>query len=248
MTEILDLIIARIAEAFGNNAYLTTFVISMIPMIEVRGAIPVATQMGMHPAVAYVFSAVSALVVCPILVFGLRPVLNAMKRTSWFKKLAALVEDLFRGKAQKIEQKAQTEASSAELAVKARRKRVWTLALGIFAFVAIPLPMTGVWTGSAIAAFIDLKPRYSIPAVVLGNFCASAIIALLTLVLGDKSSLILMILFIFVLISIVGLFVTLFIKRSRRKKQEQKALVFSDRKDENPDSDDERKDDSASEQ
>ena len=43
MTEFLDLIIARISEAFGNNAYLTTFVISMIPMIEVIGAIPVAT-------------------------------------------------------------------------------------------------------------------------------------------------------------------------------------------------------------
>lgn len=192
-----------------GNPYVTVFFISMIPMIEVRGAIPIAMQLGISPAVSYVFSAVSALAICPILVFGLAPVLRAMKRTKWFRKFASVLEDTFRGKAENIEKKADDPQKS--------RKILLRKILGLFAFVAIPLPMTGVWTGSAVAAFLDLKPYYSIPTIVVGNFCAAGIIALLSYLLGDKSFIILIVLAVFVLVSIASILATMFLKAKKQK-------------------------------
>ena len=59
--------------------------------------------------------------------------------------------------------------------------------LGIFAFVAIPLPLTGVWTGTAIAVVLGMKFKDILFSVIAGNAVAGFIITLLTLILGDKS-------------------------------------------------------------
>ena len=54
--------------------------------------------------------------------------------------------------------------------------------LGVFIFVAIPLPMTGVWTGTAISVFLDLKFKHAVLPVIIGNFIAGLLISLLCLV------------------------------------------------------------------
>jgi uncharacterized membrane protein len=63
--------------------------------------------------------------------------------------------------------------------------------LGVLAFVAVPLPMTGVWTGSAVAAFLDLKFPVALLAVLLGNLCAGIIMTLLCVFLIDYLDIIL---------------------------------------------------------
>lgn len=203
-------------DAFKSE-YLAVFLISIIPMIEVRGAIPVGVSMGMNIWVSYVFSVLSALVICPILIFCLKPILNALKKTKLFKKIAVAFEDMFGEKAQKINDKTVNFDEDSEEAKKKKRLNTLYKMLGVFMFVAIPLPMTGVWTGTAVAVFVGLKWYQSLATVVVGNFFAGAIITLLTLWLGDKSFIIILVLLGFVLISIAGLLAGMY-RRSKKRK------------------------------
>ena len=207
-----------------QNSYVTTALISIVPMIEVRGAITVGKALGMNPWVAYVLSCCSALIVCPILLLCLKPILRALKRTKAFKSLASAVEETFVKKAKKIEDNAEKEdVEQSDDEVTKERKKRFNKILGIFLFVAIPLPMTGVWTGSAVAAFVDLEYRYSVPAIVLGNFVAGLIITVLNILLGEYASLILLVLALFVAISLVALIVTFVIKYNKIKKEKKNA-------------------------
>ncbi len=225
MEAFTEAIVNWLQGAFNNN-YLVTVIISIIPMIEVRGAITVATNLGMNPWIAYVLSCCSALIVCPILLLFLKPILRALKKTKAFCKIATAVEEMFMSKAKKLENDAEKEGDGKEKAKEVldeetkKRKNRFNKALGVFVFVAIPLPMTGVWTGSAVAAFLDLEYRYSVPAIVLGNFAAGLIITVLNIVLGKYSSLILLVLALFVLVTLVALVVTFIVKYKKLKKKQ----------------------------
>ncbi len=219
MSGIIDKIVFGLQDLIQND-YVVTFIISMIPMIEVRGAIPVALKMGMNPWIAYFFSCVSALVICPILMFFLKPLLNALQRTKLFKNIAVAIEDSFKDKAKKIEDKADTKTIDEK---KKKRNDLYKM-LGIYVFVAIPLPMTGVWTGSAVAVFLNMSLKKSILPLVLGNFTAGLIIIAASLLLGENSYLVIVVLLAFMVISIIGLVATIMIKRRKKNK-----IVFTDK-------------------
>lgn len=233
MSEIIDKIVVGLQEALKND-YIVTFIISMIPTIEVRGAIPVALQMGIKPVVAYFFSCLSALIVIPILMLCLKPLLNALKKTKLFKNIASSLEDSFKGKAQKIENKAELKVEEKD---KQSKKLILYKMLGLFAFVAIPLPMTGVWTGTIVALFLNMDMKNSLLPLIVGNFVAGAIIITASLLLGEKSYFILLILFVFILITIIGLLIGLYNKNKKAKaiKQAQN-IVYTDKDNEESDS------------
>lgn len=218
MQEFTQLIVDWLQSVF-NNPYITTALISIVPMIEVRGAITVGTALELNPWIAYVLSCCSALLVCPVLLLCLKPILNWLKRTKAFKNIAAAVEETFVKKARKIEEDAKDkDVTTADKEAKAKKSRL-NKTLGIFLFVAIPLPMTGVWTGTAVAAFLNLEYRYSVPAIVAGNFVAGLIITLLNIVLGEYASLILLVLGLFVLASLASLVITFVVRYNKIKKQ-----------------------------
>ena len=73
MQEFTQAIVNWLQSVF-HNGYVTTALISIIPMIEVRGAITVGKALGMNPWIAYVLSCCSALIVCPILLLCLKPI------------------------------------------------------------------------------------------------------------------------------------------------------------------------------
>lgn len=219
MEEITQAIVNWLQSAFHNN-YLVTVIISIIPTIEVRGAITVATSLGMDPWIAYALSCCSALLICPVLLLCLKPILRALKKTKAFRSIATAVEEMFRSKARKIEDDAgQEDINAADAAEVKKRKTRFNKILGVFLFVAVPLPLTGVWTGSAVAAFLDLEYRYSVPAIVVGNFVAGLIITVLNIVLGKYASLILLVLLLFVVITLVALCVTFVVKYKKMKKK-----------------------------
>lgn len=219
MQEFTQAIVNWLQSVF-HNGYVTTALISIIPMIEVRGAITVGKALGMNPWIAYVLSCCSALIVCPILLLCLKPILRALKKTKAFKSLALAVEETFAKKAKKIEDNSEKEdVKQTDDEKTIARKKKFNKALGIFLFVAIPLPMTGVWTGSAVAAFMDLEYRYSVPAIVLGNFVAGLIITVLNILLGEYASLILLVLALFVLVSLAVLIVTFVVKYNKIKRE-----------------------------
>lgn len=211
-----------------HSEYAVVFLISIIPMIEVRGAIPIGVSLGMNIWVSYVFAVLSALVICPILIFFLKPVLNWLKKTKIFKKLANAFIDLFTEKAEKI--KVDSEALSDDDKKEARKKRLKKL-IGVFLFVAIPLPMTGVWTGTAVGVFLDQKWYDTLISVVAGNFVAGAIITALSAILDgimigsmNALDLILYVLFGFVVITLISLVAGMYLRKKKKDKKEQSAL------------------------
>ncbi len=217
--------IANALYSLFQNDYLTVFFLSIIPMIEVRGAIPIGVTLGMDIWVSYVFAVLSALVICPILILFLKPVLNWLKSTKIFKKIGTAFIDLFSEKAKKIDDKAEliNDDNAKKKALKIRLKK-W---VGVFVFVAIPLPMTGVWTGTAVGVFLNQKWYETASAVVLGNFVAGAIITALTIALKDVMwgsfaalDIILYALFAFMIITLAGLFLGLYRKAKKKKRAE----------------------------
>ncbi len=219
--------IAEFLYGLFHSEYPVVFLISVIPMIEVRGAIPIGVSLGMNIWVSYVFAVLSALVICPILIFFLKPVLNWLKGTKVFRKLADAFIDLFTEKADKIKIDSESAVGADEKAT--RKKRLKKL-LGVFLFVAIPLPMTGVWTGTAVGVFLNQKWYDTLISVVAGNFVAGAIITALSAVLDgvmigsmNALDLILYVLFGFVIITIASLIVGMYLRKKKKDKRTQSA-------------------------
>jgi len=130
-----------------------------IPIIEVKGAIPVGIALGMTPIHASLLAFLGSIIPVPIILFTIRPIFNYLKKTKTFKKMINKLIHNSMNKSENVKKYGY---------------------LGLFIFVAIPLPGTGVWTGSLIASLLDLRFKYAFPAIVIGNFIASILIMMLS--------------------------------------------------------------------
>ena len=139
-------------EVLGKE--LCVFVCSMIPIIELRGAIPLGTGFGLDPVLTYIISVLGNILPVPFILLLIRWVLDVMKKIKGLKKIALWVE----AKAEKHKGKIEKYGY-----------------VGLFLFVAIPLPGTGAWTGSLIAALMKMKFWKSFLFVVLGVLTAGLI-------------------------------------------------------------------------
>ena len=130
-------------------------IVSMLPIIELRGAIPLgAALLNMGMWETFFISVIGNLIPVPFLILLTRPIF------SWLKKTR-----LFSGIVHKLESKVQTKGD----------KVMKNAALGLFLFVAIPAPGTGAWTGSMIAALFDMRFKYALPSIILGVITAGII-------------------------------------------------------------------------
>lgn len=207
----VDSIINFIRELLHND-YLTTIIISILPIIELRGAIPVAIKFGFKFYEAFFFAYIGSSFVIPFLLMLLKPILNWMKRFRWFKKFATAVEDLFKNKADNVLKKAEAKGHKVNGEIAQRYKL-----LGVLAFVAIPLPMTGVWTGSAIAVFLDLKFWPSLFVVLIGNLIAGIIMTLLSVFFKQYIDIIIGVLLLIVVIIACLYVIKLLIKMKNKR-------------------------------
>ena len=120
-----------------GNDILSTAVMSFVPLVELKGGIVFARAIGLDFLTALLLAyAGSTLVFFPIY-FLLRPILNLLKKIKWFNKFALKVENYFAKKA---------DEALAKQEKTGKKPRISLKALAVFIFVAIPLPMTGVWT------------------------------------------------------------------------------------------------------
>lgn len=133
-----------------------TFLISMVPVLELRGAIPIGVSMGLDPWKAMVVSILGNMVPVPFIIIFIRKIFGWMKTKS--QKLAAWVN--------KMETRAQN---------KWEQVHKYEL-LGLAILVAIPLPGTGAWTGALVAAIMDLRLKHAFPAIFLGVIAAGFIV------------------------------------------------------------------------
>ncbi len=158
-----------------GNDYLATAVMSFVPLIELKGGIVFAQSAGINFVLAFLLAyAGSTLAFIPVY-WLLKPILNLLRKIKWFKTFADKVESFFQTKADETMEKQKNKRSAGKYS------EVLIKQIGVFVFIAIPLPMTGVWTGTAIAVFLNLKFRNVIWPAMLGNFIAGAIITVLAL-------------------------------------------------------------------
>lgn len=138
---------------------LKVLLISAVPLIELRGAIPFGVAMGMSPVHATILGILGAIIPAPFILLMIRPILDFFH-----------VRGIFRTIISKI--------THTTLKNKARIQKYgfW----GIILVVAIPLPGTGVWSGSLAAALLDLRIKRALPAIFIGNLIAGLILLLLS--------------------------------------------------------------------
>jgi uncharacterized membrane protein len=143
--------------------------LSCVPIIESRYAIVIGdvffTELG--TVELFILSQLGAFLVAVILLFLLRPVFNWMKSTRLFRKLVEKLENHGKKKGEKLEGKLKNSNSE--------KAKIWASVVGVFLFVAIPLPGTGVWTGSLVATLLNIRFKYAFPAICLGSIVATLI-------------------------------------------------------------------------
>ena len=158
--------------------YLYIFLISMVPLIELRGAIPVGAGLGLDFLPNYLVSVVGNILPVPFILLLIRYVLDFMKKKRIFPKLVDWLERKALDSSKRIlkEDGAENEVSSSATTVRSRRSI--TALVGLFLFVAIPLPGTGAWSGSLVAALFRMNRPAAFLAIFTGVLVAGLLMSL----------------------------------------------------------------------
>ena len=140
---------------------LMTFLLSMVPVIELRGAIPIATEVHeLNFWIAIAVSIIGNMVPVPFIIVFIRKIFDWMRKH--MPKLNGVVT--------RVEQKAEKHKATV------LKYEFW----GLLVLVAIPLPGTGAWTGALVAAMLDMQLKRAVPAIFLGVVGAAAIVSFVT--------------------------------------------------------------------
>ena len=150
-----------------------TALLSMVPMFEGRYAVTVAVGMGMPPMFAYLLALITSYLPVPFILLLLRKVLD------WFYTLPIPPVRKFAAWLERRAQRKRAGMQDKKEGGIARRFSAETAELlGLFLFVALPVPGTGVWMGSAIATLFDMPRGKSAVTILLGNAVACLITTL----------------------------------------------------------------------
>jgi len=139
-----------------------TLLWSMVPVVELRGAIPIGVGMGLPFGVSVTVSVIGNLIPVPFIMLFIRQIFKWMRRVS--EKFARVVDKM--------------EAKANQHRDKVTRYGFW----GLFILVAIPLPGTGAWTGALVAAVMEIRFKTALPAIFLGVIGAAVIVSIVTIV------------------------------------------------------------------
>ncbi len=142
--------------------YLAAFFVSMVPIIELRGAVPFAVGMGIDYVPALIICVLGNMVPVPFIYFFARKFLTWGAQKKYIGKLCGFF--LRKG-----------ESAGRKLSKTAGR---YGLILALILFVGIPIPGTGAWTGTLGASFLDVGFKSTVVAVCLGVIMAGLIMAL----------------------------------------------------------------------
>lgn len=140
--------------------FVMTMLVSMVPVVELRGGIPYGVAAGLPVWLAYIAAFIGNLIPVPFILVYIRQIFK------WIRKHMPKLNNLI----DKLEKKAHLKGSTMQ-------KYQY---LGLAIFVAIPLPGTGAWTGALAAAFLDMRMKKAFPAAVLGVAVAGFLISILT--------------------------------------------------------------------
>lgn len=133
---------------------LTTFLIAMVPVVELRGAVPYGIAQGLSPWLSCGVAIAGNLVPVPFIILLSRRIFDWLRRGSFFGPKIEALERHAHLKGQMV-----------------RRYRL----PGLILLVGIPLPGTGAWTGALVATVLDLRLREALPAIFAGLLIAGGL-------------------------------------------------------------------------
>ncbi|MBR4909750.1 MAG: small multi-drug export protein [Clostridia bacterium] len=132
----------------------------MIPVAELRAAIPIGYSSGLNIWLAAAVSVIGNLLPVPFIIIFIRRIFAFIRR----------VNEKFNGFVTRLEKRAEDKSDIV-------KKYSF---LGLFLLVAIPLPGTGAWTGALVAAMLDMRLKRALPAITAGVFTAAILVAFIT--------------------------------------------------------------------
>lgn len=137
-----------------------TFLMAMVPVVELRGAIPFGVRSDLNIWLAITLSVIGNLVPAPFIILFVRKIFEWLRtKSKWLEKMVS-----------KLEARAEKKAETVQ------RYEFW----GLVILVAIPLPGTGAWTGALVAAMMKLRMKKSFPAIAVGVVIAAVLVSIIT--------------------------------------------------------------------
>lgn len=143
--------------------YIFVFLISMVPVVELRGAIPVAVGMDLDKVLSFVIAIIGNMIPVPFIYLFAKKFLNWGKDKKYIGKACLFFIKKGKKAGKKLEEKTGIG-----------------LYIGLLIFVGIPLPGTGAWTGTLAASFLNIDFKKSIIAIMLGVLLAGVIMMMLS--------------------------------------------------------------------
>lgn len=156
----MDNIITWLHETWGGE-FCYTLMFSMLPIVELRGGIPLGVGMGLPLPLAVTAAVIGNMLPVPFIILFIRRIYLWLQRR--IPPLRGLLERLER----RVEEKK-------DLVL---RYQFW----GLLLLVAVPLPGTGAWTGAMVAAVMDLRIKRAVPAIFGGVLLAAAVVTAITM-------------------------------------------------------------------
>lgn len=156
---IISLFSGLVSMKFGKE--LIVFIISLLPLLELRGGLIAASLLGVKPLVGYIVSIIGNVIPVPFILLFINKILGWMRNSKikFFNKVASWLDKKAKKNKEKIE-----------------KYGYWGLVL----FVGIPLPGTGAWTGCLAASVLEMNRKKSFFAVMLGVIMASIIMMIIS--------------------------------------------------------------------
>lgn len=153
----MDSLIQSIVEFFSSRIpnELTVFIVSLFPVLELRGGLIAARILNMDAIRAFIFCFIGNMLPIPFILLFIRKIFDWLRHRKHIGKVII-----------RMEKKAEKHRSTIE------KYGVW----GLLIVVAIPLPGTGGWTGALVAAIMDIRLRRALPVIALGVFIAGLIV------------------------------------------------------------------------
>ena len=160
MNGLSDLIVHALGGLVSREVLV--FIISMTPILELRGGLIAASALGIEMWKGIAICVIGNILPVPFILLLITPVFQWLKQTRLFRPLVEKLENRALSKKEQIE-----------------KYQFW----GLMLFVGIPLPGTGAWTGSLIAAMLDMDFKKAFPAVLLGILLATVIMTVLSYII-----------------------------------------------------------------
>lgn len=173
--------------------YLKLFFLSMIPMVELRGAIPLGIAMGLKPIYVYIVCIIGSSIISVPVVLMFRQVIDYLRYRKYLNKVIRWIDKKIEGRAKKL------KAASI---------------IGLVVFVGVPLPTTGSWSGAALASIFKMRVVESLLGIFIGNAIAGAIMLTVSMHVSEGISIELLI------ISILTIVATLYIIKQKKLNKE----------------------------